>query len=103
MLGQLARKGVLVSIENWTDSLVDVEWPRDLIEFGFNLSDSLMSGTCKLRFINQDDSIYFAVEAVGEFRSPLPMTWFVSELNENSVRCEMQLHLITNTFEQIEK
>lgn len=103
MLGQLARKGVLVSIENWTDSLVDVEWPRDLIEFGFNLSDSLMSGTCKLRFINQDYYIYLAVEATGEFGSPLPMAWFVSELNENSVRCEVQLLLITNTFEQIEK
>lgn len=103
MLSRLARSKVLVSIENWTTSLEDVSWPEELIRFGFELSSSLHDGKCKLIFIDQGESVYFVVEASGEFSFKLIPREFVNESQEGNIRCEIELPSFKSTSQQIEQ
>ena len=103
MLSQLARQKVLVSIENWTASLEKVNWPEELIRFGFELSNSLHDGKCKLIFIDQGESVYFVVEASGEFSFKLTPREFVTESHVGHLRCEIELPIFRNTSQRIEQ
>lgn len=103
MLSRLARQRVSVSIENWSGSLDQVTWPEQLIRFGFELSYSLHDGKCKLLFIDQGASVYLAVEASGNFEIELEPREFVISLENEKIRCEIELPILKNTSQQIEQ
>lgn len=103
LLSQLAQQGVKVSVENWSQSLDDVIWPAELVSFGYELSESLHEGICKLTFIDQGESVYLVVEGVGRFEHKLQPREFVSDLSESFVRAELALPIARYTSQQIEQ
>jgi hypothetical protein len=103
MLSRLTRQKVLVSLENWATSLENVNWPEELTKFGVELSNSLHNGKCKLFFIDQGETIYFVVEADGEFSIELTPRAFVTETQTGHIKCEIELTILKNTSQQIEQ
>jgi hypothetical protein len=103
MLNRLARQRVLVSIENWAISLEDINWPDDLMRFGFELSTSLRNGVCKLLFIDQGESVLLVVTASGDFENELAPRDFIIDFEDKKIRCEIELPVVKSTSQQIEQ
>jgi signal transduction histidine kinase len=102
ILSKLAKNGVQVSIESWTENLNYIIWPDPVIEFGYKFAESFKDGSCKLMFFEENDQIILVFEAHGKTESSYADYDFIETLTADHLRLREAIGLITDKSPQIE-
>jgi signal transduction histidine kinase len=103
MLSKLAQRRVYVSLENWSHSLNELEWPQELTDFGYQVSESLSDGICRIAFVDVESGVQLTITASGKFSFELIKPSFVVMSDTDGFRAEIILALTKSTSPQIEQ